>query len=196
MIDEADCVVVLLTSEGLASREVSDEISRAHQLNKLLIPVTAEGTNLEALPWFLRDLHWIRYNSRNFDDVIETLVKAIRQRAAPLATVDRENMPKDLETEVEAGVQFIDVPLSPYAKLSGAKRKNEYLYYRLKMRATNAVFVFRVSKFKTIGSTAEYLVAELLPHLEREEYELVIMEEGSRNERYLRAQMAAVAAMK
>jgi hypothetical protein len=56
MINAADCVVVLLTPEGLRSVEVRDELSRCHDRGKLIIPVVVEGTSLAELPWHMRDL--------------------------------------------------------------------------------------------------------------------------------------------
>src|SRR5882672_9889987 len=81
MIEQSDCVVVLLTSEALQSREVLDEITRAHEQKKIVIPVVSEGTPLEALPWYLRDTNYISYNPRKFDEVAERLKSALEKRA-------------------------------------------------------------------------------------------------------------------
>src|SRR5690349_7209003 len=70
MLDAADAVVVLLTSEGLGSPEVLDEISRAHDRGKYIVPIVQEGLALESLPWYLRDLNFISYGARNFDAVV------------------------------------------------------------------------------------------------------------------------------
>jgi TIR domain len=83
MIDASDCLVVLLTREGLQSREVWDEITRAHDRNKVIIPILAEGTKLEEIPWHFRDLRWVSYDLKNFDFVVERVIAAIRKRANP-----------------------------------------------------------------------------------------------------------------
>src|SRR6478609_6649416 len=87
-IDIADCIVVLLTDEGLASTEVRDEISRAHAQGRLIVPVVAEGVSLERLPWFLRDVSWISYNPRDFDSVASKIAERIKQIADPLSAMD------------------------------------------------------------------------------------------------------------
>ena len=98
MIDEADCVVVLLTEQGLQSREVLDELARSHDRGKLIIPVVEEGVSLEHLPWFVQDLRVIPYNDRNFDHVKDTIVSTIQRRADPLAGVDAAAIPARLRT--------------------------------------------------------------------------------------------------
>lgn len=81
MIDAADCLVVLLTMEGLKSREVLDEITRAHERRKLIIPIVPEGTTLDALPWYLRDSRRIRYDPKDFGAVIKSVVTEIGKLA-------------------------------------------------------------------------------------------------------------------
>lgn len=175
MIDAADCFVVLLTSEGLQSREVLDEITRAHDRNKLIIPVLAEGTTLEAMPWHLRDLMWVSYNLKNFDSVIETVTTAIKKRANPLAGIDRSSIPENVAALIDSGAQFIDVPLPTLAKITHPLTSREALFYILKMRQTEAVFALRVSKLMPIGLAADFLVQEILPHLEKWNYEWSIV---------------------
>src|SRR5712692_9998547 len=96
MISAADCVVVLLTPEGLKSREVLDEISRAHDRGKFIVPIVAEGTSLESLPWYLRDLNFIAYGERNFDAVVESITTAIRRLADPLSSIDLNLLPESI----------------------------------------------------------------------------------------------------
>src|SRR6478609_3968307 len=60
-IDIADCIVVLLTDEGVS---------------------------LERLPWFLRDVSWISYNPRDFDSVASKIAERIKQIADPLSAMD------------------------------------------------------------------------------------------------------------
>jgi predicted GTPase len=101
MIGAADCIVVFLTEEGLRSPEVRDELSRAHDRDKIIIAVVAEGTPLESLPWFIRDLNWIPYNERNFDSVLTQLVESLRQLSA--ASVLPETLPRTKRaTDIDA----------------------------------------------------------------------------------------------
>jgi hypothetical protein len=102
MIDAADCLVVLLTREGLQSREVWDEITRAHDRNKVIIPILAEGTKLEEIPWHFRDLRWVPYDLKNFDFVVERVVAAIRKRANPPAGIDSPAVPIRIGPPFEA----------------------------------------------------------------------------------------------
>jgi hypothetical protein len=111
MIDAADCVVVFLTQEGVASREVLDEITRAHDRKKHIIPVVSEGTALEVLPWYIRELNWITYNEKNFDTVVDSITASIKRKVNPLALVDPKTIPAHLNTLLSSGTRFIDVPL-------------------------------------------------------------------------------------
>ncbi len=174
-IDDADCLVVLLTREGLKSREVLDEIGRAHERKKLIIPVVAEKTPLEKLPWYLRDLNWITYGDRNFDQVLEAIMKTISRRANPLEGIDLRKMPSTLVNAIQAGARFLDVP--PSSESGGYKTSfaDEYLFCRLKMRQTEAQFVLRVSKAMRIKDAAEFLAYELLPHLYSQDYEWLLV---------------------
>lgn len=175
MVDAADCFVVLLTVEGLQSREVLDEITRAHDRNKLIIPVLAEGTTLEALPWHLRDLLWVPYNLKNFDSVVEIVTGAIRKRANPLAGIDRSVIPENVAALIDSGTQFIDVPLPTMVKMKHPLGARDSLFYILKMRQTEAVFVFRVSKLMPVSVAADVLSEEILPHLESRHYDWSIV---------------------
>ena len=175
MIDAADCIIVLLTAEGLQSQEVLDEISRAHDRKKLIIPVVAEGIELKALPWYIRDLNWIQYNQRNFDDVVEKIINTIKRRANPLASINQTQIPPRLKTLIDSGSQFIDIPMPRLVKELSPKNMDDYLFYELKMRQTSAVFVFRTPKVMKIGDAAEFLVAQILPHLRLEDYEWLLV---------------------
>ena len=46
-IDAADCVIVLLSTEGLQSREVLDKLSRFHDRGVIIIPVLTEWTLMQ-----------------------------------------------------------------------------------------------------------------------------------------------------
>jgi len=172
MIDAADCVVVFLTEEGLQSHEVLDEISRCHDRGKFIIPVVAEGTTLESLPWYIRDVHYIKYNERNFDQVIETIVKTVGNRANPLANADSE-APDRLRDLVDSGTRFIDIPIPK--DLADASLQPDYIFCELKMRETNQVFVFRAAATMPIGEIAAYLALKLLPLTQVASYEWTLI---------------------
>ena len=59
LLAEADCLVVVLTKEALSSKEVLDEVTRAHERNKLVVPIVASDVSGEMLPWFLREIRYI-----------------------------------------------------------------------------------------------------------------------------------------
>jgi hypothetical protein len=82
MIDEADCVVALLTNEGLSSREVRAELDWAHQQEKLIIPIVSAQIRLDALPSYLHDVNAISYDERHFDTVLASVIHTIDRRAA------------------------------------------------------------------------------------------------------------------
>ncbi len=166
MIDAADCVIVLLTDEGLQSHEVMDEISRSHDRGKFIIPIVAKGVKLEALPWYVRDLNWIKYDNRNFDEVVEALVRAVSMQANPIDNPTVE-FPERLQTLIDSGVRFIDIPMSkPHRSL-----RLTFIYCELRMRETGQCFVFRASRATKIGRAAGYLAKILLPHFRRESYD-------------------------
>jgi TIR domain len=132
MIDAADCVIVFLTTEGLQSREVLDELSRCHDRGVFIIPVIGEETSLEALPWHVRDLRGIKYDNRNFDDVVHAIVSAVSLRANPLDDI-RANVPKRLRNLVNSGTPFLDVPLP--RSYEGDSMRPDYLYCELYARS-------------------------------------------------------------
>lgn len=178
MITDADCVVVLLTEEGLKSTEVLDEISRVHDRGKLIIPVVAESTTLEMLPWYVRDLLSLPYNERNFDEVIDKVVERVRTLAEPLSTIDQSKIPSGLKELLDSGAQFVDVPMAD----SGHSRQpssvlDEHIFCTLKLRQSDAVFVFRAHVTATVGAVAEYLAHYLLPHLYHEDYVWLLVRE-------------------
>jgi TIR domain len=91
MIASADCVIVFLTAEGLQSRQVLDELSRCHDRRKFIVPVVAEGTTMESLPWHIRDLHWIKYNNRNLMTWCASLPPPLRYAPTHLTTLARKS---------------------------------------------------------------------------------------------------------
>lgn len=166
MLNAADAVIVLLTQEGLGSREVLDEISRAHERGKFIIPIVQEGVTLESLPWYLRDLNFIQYSGRNFDVVAESIVKAVQRLADPLRSVPPESLPQSIRAKVAEGAQFVDV-LAQYPESD----ETTHIYCVLMMRHSDATFVFRTSPNSELEKVATFLARHLLPHLRESDYE-------------------------
>jgi len=75
LIDQADCVVTMLTEDGLKSREVREELTRAHERHKKIIPIV-DRQQLTKFPLssFLQDVDHIPYNRKDFDSVITALI--------------------------------------------------------------------------------------------------------------------------
>jgi hypothetical protein len=166
MLDAADGVIVLLTQEGLRSREVLDEISRAHERGKFIIPIVKEGMRLESLPWYLRDLNFIPYNGRNFDAVAESIVGAVRRLADPLRSIGSESLPESIRAKITEGAQFVDV-LAQYPH----QDEGEDIFCVLSMRHSDATIVFRASSNSPLEKVAAFLANYLLPHLRESDYE-------------------------
>jgi hypothetical protein len=92
--------------------------------------------------------------------------------AGATSTVDLSEIPPALKKLLDSRSEFIDVPVPeiiPGESLSRFRRE-DYLFCELRMRATEAVFVFRAIKFMKIGDAAKYLVVKLLPHLRYDDY--------------------------
>jgi hypothetical protein len=79
MINDADCVVALLTSEGLDSKYVNEEIDYAHCRKKLIIPVSQDKSKL---PEHIREVNFIPYDLKNFEDVLKSLKDKINRLAS------------------------------------------------------------------------------------------------------------------
>ena len=90
MIDDAHCIVVLLTKNGAKSVEVREELARCHERGKKIIPIVSEGTDLSFLPSHLRDTNYIEYKADKFDLVINELKIALNELATSLQN-DIEN---------------------------------------------------------------------------------------------------------
>ncbi len=72
----------LVARHGLKTKEAGDEISRAHDRQKMIIPILAEDVRKEDLPWFLRDTLFVTYTPRNFDEVVRRVSELIASKAA------------------------------------------------------------------------------------------------------------------
>ncbi len=96
LLSKADCIVALLTKPAVGSKEVLDELTRAHERGKHIIPIVAEDVAIDSLPWFVRDLNFIKYAERDFDTIlvgVETTVRQLlsknRRRAGKRAVADQ-----------------------------------------------------------------------------------------------------------
>jgi hypothetical protein len=78
MINWSDMVVPIITTDWLSSHETRDELVRAHERRKYIVPLVQEQTiNNEnnRIPHFLIDENQIRFDARTIDYAIEKLIK-------------------------------------------------------------------------------------------------------------------------
>ncbi len=84
-IEEADNIVYLISQDSLNSRYCQQEIDHALSLNKRIIPVLIEPTDLEEIPPNLRSLQFINLADNTVEDQyqrdIAKLLKILRQDA-------------------------------------------------------------------------------------------------------------------
>lgn len=111
LLSESDYVIALLTPEGLKSKEVLDELTRANERGKVIIPILSGRNSRDSLPAFLRDTNFLRYSPRDIDDLLQSLgahIKALADvssndrllRPASMSTSGRKLPPKGLN-EIE-----------------------------------------------------------------------------------------------
>jgi hypothetical protein len=70
-IRHSDCVVVILTAEGIASHIVNQEIGMAVGTGQLIIPLVESG---ESLPLLIRHLNSIDFSIDAYDDALGKLI--------------------------------------------------------------------------------------------------------------------------
>lgn len=80
LIRDCDCVVVLITKESVRSCEVRDELTRAHELGRKIIPIKAEDFDVNQLPWFMQDLEYIPLQPEKFDDFVKELCDTLQNK--------------------------------------------------------------------------------------------------------------------
>jgi TIR domain-containing protein len=188
MIDAADCVIVLLTPQGLASPEVRDELSRSHDRGKRIVPVVADGTTLQDLPWYLRDTHYINYREREFDRVVEDVVRTIDNFTNPMNEFVGYSFPVSIEMLLKSGSRFLSVPSHDPARYP----YSEYIFCALAMRQSETVVVFAAHPKYTVETVASALAEDLLPHLDRFDYEWELVKNSKRLASYLTLESAGV----
>lgn len=79
LIEECDCIIVLITKDSLSSFEVRDELTRAHALAKHIVPIVEVGIETDSLPWLIRDLRQIRYDTLDFDSVVRNIEEYLKE---------------------------------------------------------------------------------------------------------------------
>ncbi|MBD2358870.1 TIR domain-containing protein [Tolypothrix sp. FACHB-123] len=77
LLDSCDVVVAVLTPSSLASTEVLDELSRANERNKRILPLLDESVSSEQIPYYLRDTLRIGFLNSTFDKALDTLVASL-----------------------------------------------------------------------------------------------------------------------
>lgn len=91
LIDEADVVVCLITQDSLLSTEVREELVRAHERGKVIVPVVRPDIDQSRLPHFLRDLNCISYSNDSFEET------ARQVRSKLLDIQPQPHLSKDLQ---------------------------------------------------------------------------------------------------
>ena len=91
LIDEADVVVCLITQDSLLSTEVREELVRAHERGKVIVPVVRPDLDQSRLPHFLRDLNCISYSNDSFEET------ARQVRSKLLDIQPQPHLSKDLQ---------------------------------------------------------------------------------------------------
>jgi hypothetical protein len=71
LIDEADVLVCLITQDSLLSAEVREELVRAHERRKIIVPVVSLDIEYRSLPHFLRDINYITYSKDSFEKIAQ-----------------------------------------------------------------------------------------------------------------------------
>lgn len=75
-IHHSDCVITVLTTEGLASPRVNQEIGLAVGTGQLIIPLIEQG---EELPVLIRHLQPISFSRGAYEDALGKVIYNIRQ---------------------------------------------------------------------------------------------------------------------
>jgi hypothetical protein len=167
MIDHADCVLILFTAEALRSREVLDEATRCHERGRFMIPIVAEDTNLDSLPWFIRDKNLVGYDPENFTQVIELIVKAVSERVFARERLLRAARRHErLRALLDDGNEVLYIPAPP--SLRQDLRAMRPLVFELQMAETGKSFVVCAAAGMKVGEAAGFLIDVLLPHLKSE----------------------------
>lgn len=158
----SDCVIALLSDEALRSTEVLDELSRAHEWERCIVPVVYSNVSMERMPWFLRDVHQIRQREGSAFEVVLSDLKATIWTLLERSTAS----PKE-------GLTIVEIP-----SLDRAMSADNCGKWICAFRESDAQIPISVPLEATIDRVAEYLVQSLLPHLLEERYVWTLEHEG------------------
>lgn len=75
-IRQSDCVIPIITQEGVLSQEVNQEIGLAVGVDQLIIPLVESGIEL---PVLIRHLQPINFYPEVYEDALGKLLQSIRQ---------------------------------------------------------------------------------------------------------------------
>lgn len=78
LINQSDCVLAILTIEGVRSKWVNQEIGFAVRGGKLVVPIVEEGVQVKG---FLESLEYIPFDRRNPYDAVTRAVEYLRTLA-------------------------------------------------------------------------------------------------------------------
>jgi methylase of polypeptide subunit release factors len=77
LIDAADLVVAIVTPHSLNSQEVADELARASERAKTIIPFVSDEAGQVPLPYYFLDKLQLRFKSGELDEKIEKLKQVV-----------------------------------------------------------------------------------------------------------------------
>ena len=98
-IDSSDLVVCILTPAGLGSNEVQDELVRANERKKKILPLVEKSISLDQLPHFLNDVLQIRFTNDEFDEAVENLCGTIGKFSSSLSP-DQQEEKRSLHSKI------------------------------------------------------------------------------------------------
>lgn len=78
LINQSDCVLAILTIEGVRSKWVNQEIGFAVRGGKLVVPIVEEGVQVKG---FLESLEYIPFDRRNPYDAVTRAIEYLRTLA-------------------------------------------------------------------------------------------------------------------
>jgi len=116
-ITRSDCFVVFLTTEGVKSQWVNQEVGIAYAYGKPIIPINEEGVESEG---FVKIKEHIPYDSSEPEEMIRDLLHALRLRFNQL-----KGKPKGLELECACEKRFkVSLPANRLINEATTKKRD------------------------------------------------------------------------
>lgn len=89
LVESSDCVIALLTREGVRSEWVNQEIGYAIRAGKLVVPIVEEGVMTKG---FLQSLEYIPFDRRNPYDAVTRAVEYMQTLALRKGEEERRRL--------------------------------------------------------------------------------------------------------